>query len=57
MYTEGDVREILEIFYARKTFEIEVFGFCSTKLEIFEIKKISTFRFFTKVKISNYRDF
>lgn len=37
--------------------EIEVFEFCSTKLEIFEIKKISTYRFFTKVKISNYRDF
>ena len=24
-----------------KSFEIEVFEFCSTKLEIFEIKKIS----------------
>lgn len=41
MYTVGDGCEILEIFYARKTFEIEVFEFCSTRLATFEVKKKS----------------
>ena len=39
----------------KKKIEIEVFEFCSTRLATF--KKKLDFSIFTKVKISNYRDF